>query len=661
MLSVPLWYRYPNLIPTIFVPFISTCDSSFTQIKPPLRHQYCAFIVIILARIHLSSQIHHSTLDNTCHVNYSVKSISKSASYPIQFSVLMAAEELPIPTIDDITRLTQNVSCADNRLALHMTSPNHEISNLLLIGRILSRCNFHAPVLHEIVLRAWNPSCRISVRKVDRNTFVFSFEHETDRALAYNRRPWTICGAHLVLKIWSPDLALTEIDFASSTFWIQVHGLPPIWYNKENIKLIGDKAGSVVEVEFSDAPSGMWRRFARVRVNINVNKPLCPGIFLPRHERTDIWISLKYKRLPKFCFRCGIMGHTEVHCESNRVVLTNEYGRKFSAFGDWLHCGNDKTLPGIYEKPSVVLVPTVVQDVPAIVQKTQLAKMAVQATENAVQCEDTPRTAGNDNLGHSRFDAGQTTGQVLSFARLLEQSLKAACRDNTASTSLSPAKTRVFGVSSECDLGSKISHQVGPSDNDPQSPSNNDPQSYNDPHSHNDPQSPSHIHLVKPTMSNQDTPCTDPREDHHLNLSILSQVRCSLESSLDQLRPHITNSTEPHDTENKANFLIASNHTPVNPPTPAPENQAENPPKSINQTATPLILALQEDIGTQDLKRKEHPDSPTTTPKKPRYENICFESSCSQIERLQLPATEVEEDCVSLVKETEMHPSPKAL
>ena len=287
--------------------------------------------------------------------------------------------------------------------------------------------------------------------------------------------------------------------------------------------------------------------------------------------------------------------------------------------------------------------------------------MAVQATENVVQCEDTPRTAGNDNLGHSRFDAGQTTGQVLSFARLLEQSLKAACRDNTASTSLSPAKTRVFGVSSECDLGSKISHQVGPSDNDPQSPSNNDPQSYNDPHSHNDPQSPSHIHLVKPTMSNQDTPCTDPREDHHLNLSILSQVRCSLESSLDQLRPHITNSTEPHDTENKANFLIASNHTPVNPPTPAPENQAENPPKSINQTATPLILALQEDIGTQDLKRKEHPDSPTTTPKKPRYENICFESSCSQIERLQLPATEVEEDCVSLVKETEIHPSPKAL
>lgn len=302
MLSVPLWYRYPTLHPTITVPFILTCDSSFLHVKPPLRHHYCAFLVVILARLHLSSQIHHSPPDNTCLVKYSVKSISKSAPYYIQLPVPMADEELPIPTVEDITRLTQNVSCADSRLALHMTSPNPEISNLLLIIRMISQRNFHAPVLHDIVMRAWNPSRGISVTKVDRNTFVFSFEHETNRSLAYNRRPWTIRGAHLVLKIWSPDLALTEIDFASSTFWIQVHGLPPIWCNKKNIKLVGSKARSVVEVEFFEAPTGMWQRYARVRVNVNVNKPLCSRVFLPRHERTDIWISLKYKRLLEFCF-----------------------------------------------------------------------------------------------------------------------------------------------------------------------------------------------------------------------------------------------------------------------------------------------------------------------------------------------------------------------
>uniref|UniRef100_A0A2N9FEW4 CCHC-type domain-containing protein n=1 Tax=Fagus sylvatica TaxID=28930 RepID=A0A2N9FEW4_FAGSY len=287
-----------------------------------------------------------------------------------------------------------------------MTSPNTETSNLLLIGKIISRRNFHALVLHDIVKKAWNPSRHISVRKVDRSSFVFSFEHETDRALAYNRRPWTIRGAHLVLKIWSPDLALTEIDFTSSMFWIQVHGLPLIWCNKENIKLVGSKAGAMVEVEFSETTNGMWQRHTRVRVNVNVNNPLCPGIFLPRHERTDIWISLKYERLPEFCFRCGIIGHTDVHCETNKVVLTNEFGGKFTAFGEWLHSGNDKIPPGIYDKPSVMPVPALMQAGPML--------------------EETPPSSG------TICPDGNQSGEVSSFARLLEHALKNACRDSKA-------------------------------------------------------------------------------------------------------------------------------------------------------------------------------------------------------------------------------------
>jgi hypothetical protein len=432
-------------------------------------------------------------------------------------------------------------------------------------------------------------------------------------------------------------------------------------------------------------------------VNINVNKPLCPGVFLPRYERTNIWISLKYERLPEFCFRCGIIGHTDVQCETNRVVLTNEFGRKFPAFGDWLHCGNDKTPPGLYEKPSVLPILTLMQDVPvpevtvpALVQNTQ----AVQAMETAVQYENTPRTAGNDNLVHTpRIDAGNTTGEVLSFARLLEQSLKDACRANKASTSLSPINTLMVDASSECGHGTKIGHQVGPhSHNNPQSPLNTLQTKHSiGLHSHNNPPSPLNTlqtkHsimdppkvLLEPTRSNEASPITDPLEDHHLNLSIQSQVPCTLESSLDQLRPHTTISTEPHGTESKSHCPISpkavlaltplldpENHpsppnTPVNPPTPTPGTQAETPLQLIHQTATPTSPAIQEDIGTQDLKRKEHPNSPGTSPKKPRTEDVCFEPSCSQLWGFQLHANKVEEDCVSLVKETEMHPSPKAL
>ena len=43
--------------------------------------------------------------------------------------------------------------------------------------------------------------------------FVFTFEHVADRDLAFSRRPWTIRGAHLILKIWNQNLSYSEVDF----------------------------------------------------------------------------------------------------------------------------------------------------------------------------------------------------------------------------------------------------------------------------------------------------------------------------------------------------------------------------------------------------------------------------------------------------------------
>uniref|UniRef100_A0A2N9EZP9 Reverse transcriptase domain-containing protein n=1 Tax=Fagus sylvatica TaxID=28930 RepID=A0A2N9EZP9_FAGSY len=130
----------------------------------------------------------------------------------------------------------------------------------MLIGKLISNRNFHAPVILEIVSKAWNPSRLIHVRKVDRNIFMFSFEHEADLSLAYKRRPWTIRGAHLNLKMWNPELSWQEIDFSRSSFWVPIHGLPPSWYCKEYIEKIGGVAGQVLEVDLIGEPRIQWQR-----------------------------------------------------------------------------------------------------------------------------------------------------------------------------------------------------------------------------------------------------------------------------------------------------------------------------------------------------------------------------------------------------------------
>ncbi|GMY32808.1 hypothetical protein FCV25MIE_28086 [Fagus crenata] len=222
---------------------------------------------------------------------------------------------------------------------------------------------------------------------------------------------------------------------------------------------------------------------------------------------------------------------------------------------------------------------------PALVQYAPMVKVVVPEMETAVQCKDNPRTAGIENLARSRTSTGNQSGEVSSFARLLEHALKNACRDSKASTSLSHMGTFLDGASKQFALETKPGHLVGP---------------YN----HNNPQSPVNIQLIKhlpkvqpnvliePTVSNVDYPFTDPLEAHQLTLSIQSQVSCSLEPPLNNPTPHATNHSEHHGIKYKNNFPIfpkvvipdPSSPTPVNLATPTPINQADPHPNPTNQT-----------------------------------------------------------------------------
>jgi hypothetical protein len=186
---------------------------------------------------------------------------------------------------------------------------------------------------------------------------MFTFGHEVDRQLAFNRRPWTIKGAHLVLKTWPPKLTWQEVTFTSSTFWVQIHGLPRLWLHSDNLLSIRQLVGRVLEVDLVAEPIPQWRKFVRIRIEIEISNPLKPGIFLPRPRLQDVWIGLKYEKLSEFCFKCGVIGHTEKDCSLERYLLSNPFGVKFPAFGEWMRPENNKEPPDIYSKNDQPLTP----------------------------------------------------------------------------------------------------------------------------------------------------------------------------------------------------------------------------------------------------------------------------------------------------------------
>ena len=104
------------------------------------------------------------------------------------------------------------------------------------------------------------------------------------------------------------------LDFSRATFWVQIHNIPERNLKVEVGELIGKSIGKVVQdadPEDDDAGS----EFLRVRINIDISKPLLRCSKLRLEGKQVGWVGLKYEQLPNFCYWCSRVTHGERDCE----------------------------------------------------------------------------------------------------------------------------------------------------------------------------------------------------------------------------------------------------------------------------------------------------------------------------------------------------------
>ena len=53
---------------------------------------------------------------------------------------------------------------------------------------------------------------------------------------AWDRRPLTVKGEHLFLERFNSDISVSEVDFSTTEFWIQIHGTDEV--KKMLLKLV---------------------------------------------------------------------------------------------------------------------------------------------------------------------------------------------------------------------------------------------------------------------------------------------------------------------------------------------------------------------------------------------------------------------------------------
>ncbi|KAL5823861.1 hypothetical protein ACOSQ4_021761 [Xanthoceras sorbifolium] len=180
----------------------------------------------------------------------------------------------------------------------------------------------------------WGTVGRVEIEMIGDNVFVFHFQSLEDKAMVWSRGPWHFDKNLIVLEKPVGPGAISQLQFKFSEFWIHIYNIPLACMNCKVARLIAEEVGTIVD--FPIDSKDLWGKFLRIKVSIDITKPLKRGIRM-RLENFDTMITalIKYERLPDFCYGCGFIGHSFRECHISEVRKSIMEGAE-PKFGVWL-------------------------------------------------------------------------------------------------------------------------------------------------------------------------------------------------------------------------------------------------------------------------------------------------------------------------------------
>ena len=153
-----------------------------------------------------------------------------------------------------------------------------------------------------------------------------------------DRSPWSFDKRSVLLKRFTSDVSSENVTFQQSPFWIRVFNIP--------IKSMNSTVGIANEIGVPllvDAvKSGLaWGPFLRIRVDVDITKPLMRSKMIHIEGMEKGWVYFKYERLFIYYYRCGILGHQERVCHKAKKVCISSEEDDYQ-FGSWLHAVGPK-------------------------------------------------------------------------------------------------------------------------------------------------------------------------------------------------------------------------------------------------------------------------------------------------------------------------------
>jgi hypothetical protein len=136
-------------------------------------------------------------------------------------------------------------------------------------------------------------------------------------------RPWFFEG----------NTTPTEMPFHLASFWVRMFNLPLACMGRATGEKLGSLMGDMEEVEM-DEEGVSWGEFLRVRIKLNLFRPLLRGRMLKVRDKT-YWVKFQYEKILRICFDCEAICHGASGCPK-RSSRRNRLEEHKLEYGPWL-------------------------------------------------------------------------------------------------------------------------------------------------------------------------------------------------------------------------------------------------------------------------------------------------------------------------------------
>lgn len=127
---------------------------------------------------------------------------------------------------------------------------------------------------------------------------------------------------------FSMSCSLSKIDM-----WVQVHNLPSGFISEKYSIDFGNFIGRFLKSDLRNYTQ-TWRESMRIRVHMDVRKPIKRKLQVKKPTSAWEWVDFKYERLNVFCYFCGVIGHTDRFCRL--LYDMPNFPREKFLWGPWL-------------------------------------------------------------------------------------------------------------------------------------------------------------------------------------------------------------------------------------------------------------------------------------------------------------------------------------